>query len=242
MTVLGIETATHVCSAAIVRSGTVIAERSEIAPQRHAELLLPFIDAVIAEAGLGVRGLEAIAVSIGPGSFTGLRIGLSVAKGIAAGAGIPIVPVPTMDGAAFQVFQSDPDCITASVLLPARKNEYYYGRFQRTDAKPELISGIDVYTTGQLGDLLSKTGEDTIAGEGIGRFLGDMNNLYRRKETIEAKIKKSMTMKFHLSGAGVIGILSGHYEAADASSVEPLYIKEFQSGSRGHTGQTQQPE
>jgi tRNA threonylcarbamoyl adenosine modification protein YeaZ len=236
MTVLGIETATHVCSAAIVRNGTVIAERSETAPQRHAELLLPFIDAVIAEAGLGVRGLEAIAVSIGPGSFTGLRIGLSVAKGIAVGAGIPIVPVPTMDAAAFKIFQSDASSVTAAVVLPARRDEYYYGRFLRSGGKPELISGINVYTTEQLWNILAETGNDTLAGEGIERILVDANAVTPEKESAIARIRKSVAMKLHLNSAGVVGMLCRQYNAADASSIEPLYIKEFESGSPRHKG------
>ena len=83
--VLAIETATDACSCALECSGAIVV-RHVVEPRRHTELLLPMIDAVLAEAGIGLRALDAIAFGRGPGSFTGLRIACAVAAGLVHGA------------------------------------------------------------------------------------------------------------------------------------------------------------
>ncbi len=233
MTTLGIDSATQICSAAILRDGALIAERYERAPQRHAELLLSFVDEVIAEAGILSKDLDAVAVSIGPGSFTGLRIGLSVAKGIAVGMDIPIIPVPSMDTIAYKVFSEDEHATETSILIPARRNEYYYGRYRKAPEKPETITGIRVHTTKELSVVLENNRRDTIAGEGIERFLEEITDNNARAETdpVTEKIQLSLKKDFHIITAGYTCLLSGHYRKAELSSIEPLYSKRFESGS-----------
>src|SRR5512142_2628891 len=92
---LAIDTATEACSAALLIGDTLI-ERSEIAPRRHAELILPMIESLLAEAGIGRRRLDGIAVGRGPGAFTGVRLAISVAQGIALGLDIPVAPVSSL--------------------------------------------------------------------------------------------------------------------------------------------------
>ncbi len=92
--ILGIETATDNCSVALVKGQRVIAEKSEIARSAHAEKLIDFI-AVLLEDNISIIDLDGIAISLGPGSYTGLRIGLSTAKGLAFPADIPLLPIPT---------------------------------------------------------------------------------------------------------------------------------------------------
>jgi tRNA threonylcarbamoyladenosine biosynthesis protein TsaB len=100
MNVLGIETATGVCGAALAVNG-VIAAVEEIDRQKiHAEKLVSLVTAVLRAGGITPRDLDGIAVSIGPGSFTGLRIGLSAAKGLAYATGVPLLAVPTLEALA----------------------------------------------------------------------------------------------------------------------------------------------
>ena len=95
MNLLAIDTATESCSVALLSDGRLI-ERSELAPRRHAELILPMIDSVLAEAGLSRRRIDGIAVGRGPGAFTGVRLAISVAQGLALGLDIPVVPISSL--------------------------------------------------------------------------------------------------------------------------------------------------
>ncbi|QQR85033.1 MAG: tRNA (adenosine(37)-N6)-threonylcarbamoyltransferase complex dimerization subunit type 1 TsaB [Flavobacteriales bacterium] len=96
--ILCLETATHLCSVALCRDGAVIASRDLLSTgYTHAEKLNVFVDEVMKEAGVAMPELDAVAVGIGPGSFTGLRIGLSAAKGLCYPLGIPIMGIGTLD-------------------------------------------------------------------------------------------------------------------------------------------------
>ncbi|MGY1459728.1 MULTISPECIES: tRNA (adenosine(37)-N6)-threonylcarbamoyltransferase complex dimerization subunit type 1 TsaB [unclassified Luteimonas] len=95
MRLLAIETSTEACSVAVLVGDAVI-ERFELAPRRHAELVLPWAEALLAEAGLRRADLDAIAVGRGPGAFTGVRLGISIAQGIALALELPLLPVSTL--------------------------------------------------------------------------------------------------------------------------------------------------
>jgi len=95
MNLLAIETATEACSVALIHGDELIA-RSEIAPRRHTELVLPMADQLLAEAGIGRHALDAIAVGRGPGAFTGVRLAIAIAQGIALALDRPVVGVSTL--------------------------------------------------------------------------------------------------------------------------------------------------
>ena len=94
--ILNIETSTKVCSAALSAEGTVLVHRENFSGQNHAVMLSGFIKDCLDYARDHEMDLEAVAVSIGPGSYTGLRIGLSEAKGLAYALGIPLIGIPTL--------------------------------------------------------------------------------------------------------------------------------------------------
>ena len=128
MRVLGIDTATHRATVAVVADGTTCAEVT-VDSRSHAAAIVPLIDAVLQHARCGVETLDAIAVSVGPGSFTGLRVGLSVAKGIACATGARVVPIPTLEALAHAApAGTGPVC----PLLDARKGEVYAAWFERS--------------------------------------------------------------------------------------------------------------
>lgn len=133
---LAIETATECCSAALLVGGRVI-ERSEIAPRRHAELILPMIDALLAEAGIGKREIDGIAVGRGPGAFTGVRLAISVAQGLALGLDRPVVPVSSLAALAYEAPVDDAAGAAILAVIDARMGEVYAGAFAR-DADGDL--------------------------------------------------------------------------------------------------------
>lgn len=128
MTVLGIETATAVAAVGIVRGGRVVGERCEMAPGAHACRLSDLVRETLAQAGLGLADVEALAVSVGPGSFTGLRIGIGFAKGVAFAGGQRLVAVPTLEALA-DVAPEQASWV--ATCLDARKGEVYFSLFRR---------------------------------------------------------------------------------------------------------------
>jgi tRNA threonylcarbamoyladenosine biosynthesis protein TsaB len=128
MNLLALDTATEACSAALLIGSDVI-ERSEIAPRRHAELILPMIESLLGEAGISRRQIDAIAVGRGPGAFTGVRLAISVAQGLALGLDVPVIPVSSLAALA----QDAPTNIDAPILavIDARMGEIYAGAFRR---------------------------------------------------------------------------------------------------------------
>ncbi len=126
--ILAIETATEACSVALLQNGD-LEERYEVAPRRHAALLLPAVESLLTTAGLTLNGLDALAFGCGPGSFTGLRIAAGVTQGLAFGADLPVVPVSTLAALAQgTVEQQGVDAVLAA--LDARMNEVYWGAFR----------------------------------------------------------------------------------------------------------------
>ena len=125
MRLLAIDTATEACTVALWVDGAV-RERFEIAPRRHAELVLPMADSLLAEAGLGKRQLDAIAVGRGPGAFTGIRLAIAVAQGLALALDRPVVPVSTLAVLAQGAASAG---LPVLALIDARMGEVYAGAF-----------------------------------------------------------------------------------------------------------------
>lgn len=103
--ILNIESATEICSVSIAREGKLIALKETTESQQHAKLLTVFIDEIFKENGIPMKELDAVAVSKGPGSYTGLRIGVSAAKGIAYAGNIPLIAISTLQALALGVSQ-----------------------------------------------------------------------------------------------------------------------------------------
>jgi tRNA threonylcarbamoyladenosine biosynthesis protein TsaB len=127
MKLLAFETATEACSVALWIDGAV-RERFELAPRRHAELALPWADALLAEAGVARSQLDAIAVGRGPGAFTGVRLAVAIAQGIALALDIPMLPVSTL---AALSMRAPPGSRRILAAIDARMGEIYLGAFAR---------------------------------------------------------------------------------------------------------------
>jgi len=164
MRVLGIDTATSSASVALIEDGRLLAE--EILPRTdsknrdggrfsasHAEVILPLIQSVLKTAAVPLSDVSGLAVSIGPGSFTGLRIGLSTVKGIAYGWGIPVVGVSTLLANAARV--TDFEGLICS-FLDARKKQVYAALFRRCGENFARVSEDSVHDPAEVVDLVRK--------------------------------------------------------------------------------------
>lgn len=125
MRLLAFETSTEACSVALYVDGAVL-ERFEVAPRRHTELALPWAQALLAEAGVARSQLDAIAVGRGPGAFTGVRLAIAIAQGIALGLDLPVLPVSTLAALAMQAGGE-----RRIAAIDARMGEVYLGVFAR---------------------------------------------------------------------------------------------------------------
>jgi tRNA threonylcarbamoyladenosine biosynthesis protein TsaB len=135
MKLLAFETATEACSVALYLDGQVH-ERFELAPRRHAELALPMAQQLLAEAGIARSQLDAIAVGRGPGAFTGVRLAIALAQGVALALDRPVLPVSTL-----AVLAAGAPAGSDHVLacIDARMGEVYAAAYRRSDAGLELM-------------------------------------------------------------------------------------------------------
>jgi tRNA threonylcarbamoyl adenosine modification protein YeaZ len=122
--ILAIDTATRRLNLALLFAGDRAVQSGEVVARTHGQILMKKIDELFQSAGLPIEQLEALVVSLGPGSFTGLRIGLAAAKGIAVARGLPIVGVTMFEVAADRIGQQDD---AAHIAIPSRKDEFYVG-------------------------------------------------------------------------------------------------------------------
>jgi tRNA threonylcarbamoyladenosine biosynthesis protein TsaB len=220
MIVLGIETATSVCGVGLACDEGFMADYRILRRNKHAELLPEAIETVLKDAGMRVHEIDGIAVSIGPGSFTGLRIGLGLAKGMAFGLEKPLIAVPTMDG---MVSQTPHVCEWACVLLTARKGEVYQGLFRRSENSWQREGKYEIVPENRIGKGLPN--------EGI-LFLGEGSD--NNKNCILDRVDEAHFLPpFHSipSGYGVAAkgrelLCEGN--VADIDTLSPFYLKRFQ--------------
>lgn len=166
---LAIETSAETCSVAL-NAGDEVLERFEHAPMKHAELILPSISGVLAEAGIAVQDLDAIAFGRGPGSFTSLRIGIGVVQGLAWGADRPVVPVSSLAAVAQVAAGERQDLPSESqivVAMDARMQEVFHAAFRL--GADGLVVADGEERVGPPKDL-SPTGQWVAAGNGFERY------------------------------------------------------------------------
>lgn len=213
MNLLAIETATESCSVAL-RVNQEIIQRTRSEPRAHGRLLLPWIDELLAEAGIGYTDLDAVAVDRGPGGFTSLRIGLGVAQGIALAHDLPVHPVSSL--AAIAANGRDPSG-PARVLaaFDARMGEVYVGWFDFERECP-IARGREVVCAPQAVPV--EPGPAQAAGNA---FLIHADALPRELVARLGPIHADAS-----PDGPVIARLAGFVEPVSADRLEPVYLRD----------------
>jgi tRNA threonylcarbamoyladenosine biosynthesis protein TsaB len=138
MLLLALDTATETGSLALMAGDQVLMEYSLESPNAYLTCLMPEVAAILRNTGKDAKALTAVAVSAGPGNFTGLRIGLATAKTLAWSLQCPLVPVPTLEALAAQLpLQPDP----VGVIMDAKRGEVFWGLFRCREDRPEVLEG-----------------------------------------------------------------------------------------------------
>lgn len=162
MKILALDTATEACSVALAIGDRVLERYVEL-ERGHAEQILPMIDALLAEGGIALAQLDAIAFGRGPGGFTGVRLAASVAQGLAFGADVGVVPISDLAAVAQRVAQLDPDARRVLIVNDARMREVYWAEYLVEGIRPQREERVNA-----PGDVVVTAGESWVAaGRGL---------------------------------------------------------------------------
>lgn len=223
-----IESATDCCSAALCRGKEIVDEILENRPRTQASLLAPMVEQVLVRNSVSIKDCSAIAISEGPGSYTGLRVGLSLAKGLCYGAGKPLIAVNTLAAIARCAIDSlEQDCMNQSALfipmIDARRMEVYSAVFapdgsilEKTEAKVLDSSSYSQYMNQKV----------FFTGDGCAKF----------RELLESEGRLGKNLAFietELKASGMRIAASKAYADSDFKDVayfEPFYLKDFVAG------------
>ena len=234
MRIIGIDTATTAASVALVDNGLLISEKSNPsrapanngdrpkAKSNHAETILPLLESLLESTGISLQDINGLAFSIGPGSFTGLRIGLSTVKGLAYGSRLPVVGVSTLLAQAARVTHYDG---LICPLLDARKNEVYAALFKKTGDAVYRLSEDGVASAAGIIEIIRP-----LANGAPCLMIGDGAVVY--EQLLLQQLRSSamfQTGDFSLSVAATVARLSEHRFRSDdvdnIGSLTPVYLR-----------------
>jgi tRNA threonylcarbamoyladenosine biosynthesis protein TsaB len=207
--VLAIETSTSQAAVALLDGGRLVLSRSHARPKQSAERLLPLIAELLAEAGWRPSDVARIGVSVGPGSFTGLRVGIACAQGLALGLGVPLLGVTSLRAMA--------RAVPASLLghrcpvLDARRGEVFVAAYDAAPTTEELVAPLAVTALGVERAMASHVGGPTV-WIGSGLALTGISPSFSSPETNEPS-------------AYAVGLLAGELEPASCEPV-PVYVRD----------------
>ncbi len=217
--ILSIETSTSICSVAIHEQGELLALAEIKEPGAHAEKLVSLVDAALKQANLCLVDLAAVAVSQGPGSYTGLRIGVSTAKGIAYALDIPLIGINTLQAMAASQSIAEGEYVVA--VLDARRKEVYTQTFG--DSLQELSpTEAVVLEEGVFGSVLEK-GKVYFVGDGVEKVKEEVQH-------VNALFVEDWSSSLSAKNMGVLAFEKfARQEWEDLAYFVPNYLKEFKA-------------
>lgn len=224
MKILALDSSGLVASVAVVTEDKVLGEFTVNNKKTHSQTLLPMVDEVLKILDMDVKELDAIAVAGGPGSFTGLRIGASTAKGLALVLNIPIINIPTVDSLAYNLYGTDH---LICPMMDARRNQVYTGLYEWQEGEFKVVLQQFAAEVEELAEKLNSYNREII-------FLGDGVEAQLSKFAPLLKVPYSIA-PIHLSKqrAAALGALGIEYYKAgklqEGDSFEPEYLRMSQA-------------
>jgi tRNA threonylcarbamoyladenosine biosynthesis protein TsaB len=221
MLVLGIDTATLVCSVGLAHRGKVVGEYTLNIKKTHSQRLLPLISQMLEAAGFHTREIQGIAVASGPGSFTGIRIGIATAKGLAQALEVPLVGISTLDILAAQFIHTD---YLVCPILDARRQQVYTAFYRNSDHLPRRVSEYMALSLDSLAEILHPYPQKGFL------FPGDALGIY--EEILREKLQErflTLPEPYRLNRGSLAAYL-GHLRlaagaASELYSLTPLYVR-----------------
>lgn len=217
MFILAVDTTGSVCSAAVLSDGRLLAESYVDNKLTHSETLAPMVDCCLKSAGAGIRDIGLFCCAVGPGSFTGIRIGTGMIKAFSHASGKPALGVNTLDALSFNLSGTDE---TVCPIIDARRGEVYTASYRNG----ERISG---YKADALENVIEELKHERVV------FVGDAAINYRKKILEASPLFRIAHSGAVLQRAGSAGLaaLDMYKKGArgDAYSLEPFYLRETQA-------------
>ena len=211
MKILGIDTSSEVLSIALSDDREVIVEENHKLDRRHSSLLVPKIKEMLKGVGLSIDSVEAFVIGLGPGSFTGLRIGVSTVKGLGIAKKRPCIGVPSIDALALNV-DKGPDIIVP--LIDAKRQQVYSAIYKK---EGDRIVRKSKYLLLTVDKLINKIKQSSV-------FLGDGLVLYRAKLEALNKNPVFLDKTYWYPRASNLIRLAGRYKKTDLSKLRPMYL------------------
>ena len=218
MKILAIESSGLVASAAVAEDDKVLASYTVNFKKTHSQTLLPMIDEIKKILELDLGTLDAIAVSKGPGSFTGLRIGSATAKGLCLALGKPMIEISTLEAMAYQLYPADG---IICPMMDARRSQVYTALYRFEGEKLVSIMPDSAMAVTELIDILNEKGEQVT-------FLGDGVPVY--KKTVEEKLTVPRRYAFSFQNrqnAAALAILAEEYAARGEFTDPDMHAPEY---------------
>jgi tRNA threonylcarbamoyladenosine biosynthesis protein TsaB len=226
--ILNIDTSSEICSVCLSDDGRVMAEKNDLLPNQHASRLTALIGEVIKKCNLTLKDIAAVALSSGPGSYTGLRIGASVAKGLCLGLGKPLIAVSTLQAMACQMahLKPDPDGVYIP-MLDARRDDIYMSIY---DHENNIMQKDTLTPVGpHLFDILASHTVKNIYLGGSGSIKYSTSRLNSRVGTF---IENIICIASNINLISYKRFVNNTYE--NLMCYEPFYLKEFEGRMKAH--------
>lgn len=224
MRILALDSSGLVASVAIVEEEQIVAEYTVNYKKTHSQTLLPMLDEIVKMTDMDLQTIDAIAVSGGPGSFTGLRIGSATAKGLGLALHKPLIHIPTLEGMAYNLYGSS---AVICPIMDARRNQVYTGIYRFSEEKLEVLEDQMAISVEELIQKLNEKGEKVV-------FLGDGVPVYADQ------LKEGLKISFAFAPANMnrqraasVGLLGIAYlkqgKTETAREHEPNYLRVSQA-------------
>ncbi|WP_268799886.1 tRNA (adenosine(37)-N6)-threonylcarbamoyltransferase complex dimerization subunit type 1 TsaB [Pseudomonas huanghezhanensis] len=214
-TLLALDTATEACSVALLHDGKVLTHY-EVIPRLHAQRLLPMIKDLLAEAGIGLSALDAIAFGRGPGAFTGVRIAIGVVQGLAFGLDRPVLPVSNLAVLAQRAYREH-GAHQVAAAIDARMDEVYWGCYQQASGEMRLLGHEAVLPPERAALPADASGDWFGAGTGWGYAERIAVSLAGSDATMLPHAQDLLTLATFAWSRG---------EAIVADSAQPVYLRD----------------
>ena len=229
MKILSLDTSSKICSVAVLEDTDVIIEKHIENELTHSQKLMPLVDEILKQTNLTLKDFDFYACSVGPGSFTGVRIGVSTVKAFCDVTNVPIVSVSSLESLAYNTlssnFTNDADLVCS--ILDAKNDNVYFELFKKLDNHFELIENLDAKNIDEMITLLKKYHSTSIlfVGDGAKKHQYKLLEYFSKATFVEDVFNKQTSNSVGI--AGYYHFKNGNF--GDSNSITPLYLRKSQA-------------